>query len=39
MINKMGTVITDLDNELKMKVSRSENSESKTNSQIFKRVW
>ena len=39
LINIMGTVITDLDIELKMKISRIEYLESKTNSQIFKRVW
>ena len=37
--NIKGTTITDLDIELKMKISRSEFLESKTNSQIFKRVW
>ena len=35
----MSTTITDLDIELKMKISRIENLEGKTNSQIFKRVW
>ena len=35
----MGTTITDLDIELKMKISRIEFLESETNSQIFKRVW
>ena len=35
----MGTTITDLDIELKTKISRIEYSESNTNSQIFKRVW
>ena len=35
----MGTTITDLDIELKMKISRIKYLESKTNSQIFKRVW
>ena len=39
LINKMGTTIRDLDIELKMKISRIEHLESKTNSQIFKRVW
>ena len=39
LINIMCTVITDLDKELKMKISRIEYLESKTNSQIFKRVW
>ena len=39
LINIMGTVITDLDLELKMKICRTENLESKTNSQIVKRVW
>ena len=35
----MGTVITDLDIELKMKIIRIEYLESKTNSKIFNRVW
>ena len=39
LINIMGTTITGLDIELKMKISRIEYLESKTNSQIFKRVW
>ena len=39
LINIMGTTITDLDIETKMKVSRIKNLESKTNSQDFKRVW
>ena len=39
LINIMGTVITDLDAEMKMKISRIEYLKSKTNSQIFKRVW
>ena len=39
LINIMGTTITDLDIELKMKISRIKYLESKTNSQIFKRVW
>ena len=39
LINIMGTTITDLDIELKTKVSTIEYLESKTNSQIFKRVW
>ena len=38
VINIMGTTKTDLDNELKMKISRIEYLESKTESQIFKRV-
>ena len=38
-INIMGTTITDLDIELKMKISRIKCLESKTNSQIFERVW
>ena len=39
LINIMGTTITDLDKELKMKIRRIDYLESKTNSQIFKRVW
>ena len=39
IINIMGTTMTGLDIELKMKMSRIEYLESKTNSQIFKRVW
>ena len=39
LINILGTTITYLDIELKMKVSRIEYLESKTKSQIFKRVW
>ena len=39
LINIMGTVITELDVELKMKISRIEYLESETNSQTFKRVW
>ena len=39
LINLMGTTITGLDIELKMKISRIEYLESKTNSQIFKKVW
>ena len=39
LINIMGTTITDLDIELKRKISRIKYSESKTNSQVFKRVW
>ena len=39
LIKIMATTITDLDIELKMKVSRIEYLESKTNSQISKRVW
>ena len=35
----MGTTITDLDIELKMKIRRIEYLENKTNSQIFKIVW
>ena len=38
LINIMGTTITDIDIELKMKISRIENLEMKTNSQFFKRV-
>ena len=37
--NILGTTITALDIELKMKISRIEYLESKTNSKIFKRVW
>ena len=39
LINIMGTTITDLYIELKMKNSRIELLESKTNSKIFNRVW
>ena len=39
LINIMATTITDLDIELKVKISRIENLEIKTNSQIFKRIW
>ena len=39
LINMMGTTVTDLNEESKMKISRNEFLESKTNSQIFKRVW
>ena len=39
LINIMCTVITDLDKELKMKISRIEYLESKTNSHNFKRIW
>ena len=39
LINKMGMTLTDLDIELRMKISRIKFFESKTNSQIFKRVW
>ena len=39
LINIVGTTITDLDIESKMKISRIEYLESKTNSQIFNRVW
>ena len=35
----MATTITDLDKELKMKISRIKYLESKTDSQIFKRDW
>ena len=35
LINKKGTTLTDLDIEVKMKISRIECLESKTNSQIF----
>ena len=38
-INIIVTSITDLDMELKMKISRIKYLESKTNSQIFERVW
>ena len=38
-MNMMGTTKTDLDIELKMKISRIEFLERKTNSQIFERVW
>ena len=37
--NIMGITRIDLDIELKMKLSRIKSSESKTNSQIFERVW
>ena len=36
LINIMGATITDLDMELKMKISRIDYLESKTNSQVFK---
>ena len=36
LINRMGTTITDLDIELKMKISRIKYLENKTISQIFK---
>ena len=39
LINIKGTTITDLDIEIKMKNSRIEYLESKTNSQLFIRVW
>ena len=39
LINIMATTITDLDIELKVKISRIENLEIKTNSQSFKRIW
>ena len=39
LINIMATTITDLDIEIKMKYSRKKYLESKTNSQVFKRVW
>ena len=39
LLNIMGTTITDLDIELKIKISRIEYLENKTNSQVFKRVW
>ena len=39
LIKIMGTTITDLDIESKMKISRRKHSESKTNSQIFTTVW
>ena len=39
LINMMATTKTALDIELKMKNSRIEFLESKTNSQFFKRVW
>ena len=39
LINIMATTITDLDIELKMKISRIEELENKTNSQSFKRIW
>ena len=39
LINIMDTTITDLDIELKMKISRIEYLEKKTNSKVFKRVW
>ena len=38
LINIMETTITDLDIELKMKISRIKYLESKTNSQFFERV-
>ena len=39
LINIMSIIILDLDKELKMKISRIEYLQSKTNSQMFKRVW
>ena len=39
LLNIMGTTITDLETELKMKISGFEYLDSKTNSQIFKRLW
>ena len=39
LINIMGRTITDLDIELKMKISRNEYLASKTNSHFFKRIW
>ena len=39
MINIMGSTITDLDIELKMKISTIRYFENKTNSQVFKRIW
>ena len=39
LINIIATTITDLDIELEKKISRIVYLESKTNSQIFKRVW
>ena len=39
VINIMGTTITDLNIELKMKIMRIKYFESKTNSQVFERVW
>ena len=39
LVNIMGTTLTDLDKELKMKISRMKYLDSKTNSQIFKWVW
>ena len=39
LINMMATTKTDLDRKLKRIISRIEFLESKTNSQIFKRVW
>ena len=38
-INIMATTISDMDIELKIKISRIDYLEIKTNSQIFKRVW
>ena len=39
VLNIMGTTLTDLDKELKMKISGIKYLESKTNSQIVERVW
>ena len=38
LIKVMGTTITDLDIDLKLKVSRRKNLESKANSKLFERV-
>ena len=37
--NVLSIIISDLDMEIKMKISRITYLESKTNSQMFKRVW
>ena len=39
LINIMGTTITDLDIELKMKISRIDYLERKIKAQIFRRKW
>ena len=39
LIKIMGTTVTDSNIELKMKISRIEYLENKTNSKVFKRVW
>ena len=39
LISIMGVTITNLDVELKMKITRIKYLESKTNSQIFERLW